>query len=57
MSQHAPRSMRIVALEIGVGLVGTTATLLLRRVAAHRNDVDVESCMANLYRLDEMSLN
>jgi len=49
--------MRIVAFEIGVGLVGTTATLMMRRVAAHRSDVDVKSCMANLHRLDELSLN
>ena len=56
MALHTPRSMRIVAFEIGVGLVGT-ATLMMRRVAAHRSDVDVKSCMANLYRLDELSLN
>jgi hypothetical protein len=57
MASTALSTRRIVALEIGVGLVGTTATILMRRLAAHRNDIDVESCMANLYRINEMSLN
>jgi len=57
MNATASRTKRLVALEIGVGLVGTTATIVMRRMAAHRNDIDVESCMENLYRIDEISQN
>ena len=57
MTATALRTKRLVALEIGVGLVGTTATIVMRRMAAHRNDIDVESCMENLYRIDEISQN
>lgn len=57
MTSVALRTKGIVALEIGVGLVGTTATIVMRRLAAHRSDIDVESCMANLHRIDEISLN
>jgi len=50
MTQFSHRGR--IALEIGVGFLGTTAALLMRRASAHRDDVDVRSCMANLYRLD-----
>ena len=52
---HVQHRRAVVALEIGVGFVGATAALMMRRSAAHRNDVDVESCMANLYRVAGMT--
>ena len=52
MSLPVQHRKGIVALEIGVAVVGTTAAIMKRRSAAHRNDIDVESCIANLHRVD-----
>jgi hypothetical protein len=51
VSLYVQHRRAVVALEIGVGFVSATAALMMRRSAAHRDDVDVESCMANLYRV------
>ncbi len=58
MSLHIQhRRGAMVALEITMGIAGTTAALMLRRAPSNDDDVDVESCLANLYRLELISAN